>query len=314
MGDNFPSGRIPMVKIDGAKIRQLRESKGLTQLYLATAVEVTTDTISRWENRRQPTIKKENGIRLAEALEVDLEEILDHSDSESTDEEVDAPAELQEPHRFSESFNLAPFRKYAILTAFFLCLLAVFFVWKQRPEPENMSISARRILPLHTVAGQPFPVAIIVNTESDSTNTLILKEILPKSAVFITSIPETSAFESQKGEIKWLRKITGEQTFAYVVKITDVSYAESVFSGTIAVRQTKGAQIGVSGPSKILLNDYHWADTNGDGLISDEEILTVYDTFSEIAGFELDIDQVEEMWLGSSYNWDAQKGKFIVLP
>ncbi|MBW2329248.1 MAG: helix-turn-helix transcriptional regulator [Deltaproteobacteria bacterium] len=46
-----------MIRIDGAKVRQLREDRGLTQLYMATAVEVTTDTISRWENRRYPTIR-----------------------------------------------------------------------------------------------------------------------------------------------------------------------------------------------------------------------------------------------------------------
>lgn len=95
MSESFPSGRIPMVKIDGAKIRQLRESKGLTQLFLATSVEVTTDTISRWENKRYPTIKRENGIKLAEALEVELDDILDHSDAEAAAEESEGDAQEQ---------------------------------------------------------------------------------------------------------------------------------------------------------------------------------------------------------------------------
>ena len=67
----YPGGPV-MVKIDGSKVRQIREQKGLTQLYIATAVDVTTDTVSRWENKRYPSIKKENGLRLAEALEVPL--------------------------------------------------------------------------------------------------------------------------------------------------------------------------------------------------------------------------------------------------
>ena len=46
--------------------KEIREKKGLTQLYIATAVGVTTDTISRWENRRYPSIKTENGEKLAE--------------------------------------------------------------------------------------------------------------------------------------------------------------------------------------------------------------------------------------------------------
>ena len=65
--------------INGTKIRKIREEKGLTQLYLSEVVGVTTDTISRWENRRYPTIKMENAIRLAQALEVSLEEILEQN-------------------------------------------------------------------------------------------------------------------------------------------------------------------------------------------------------------------------------------------
>ncbi len=65
------------VDINGNKIRLLREQKELTQLYLATVVGVTTDTISRWENRRYPSIKPENARKLAEALGYSIEELLD---------------------------------------------------------------------------------------------------------------------------------------------------------------------------------------------------------------------------------------------
>ncbi|MGW8161763.1 MAG: helix-turn-helix domain-containing protein, partial [Desulfobulbales bacterium] len=81
-----------MVKIDGSRVRRLRESKGLTQLYIATVVGVTTDTISRWENRRYPAIKEENALKLAEALEVSLEEFLDTEDEAvAQTEEPDTP-------------------------------------------------------------------------------------------------------------------------------------------------------------------------------------------------------------------------------
>jgi micrococcal nuclease len=40
-----------MVKIDGSKVRSLREAKGLTQLYIATVVEVTTDNYGRMVGR-----------------------------------------------------------------------------------------------------------------------------------------------------------------------------------------------------------------------------------------------------------------------
>src|SRR6185369_7450737 len=66
----------PSVAIDGSRIRSVRETKKLTQLYVASVVGVTTDTISRWENNRYPSIKRDNAEKLASALEVDLLDIL----------------------------------------------------------------------------------------------------------------------------------------------------------------------------------------------------------------------------------------------
>src|ERR1700674_4404655 len=67
---------LPVVAVDGVKIKSIRETKKLTQLYVASVVGVTTDTISRWENNRYPTIRRDNAEKLATALEVGLAEIL----------------------------------------------------------------------------------------------------------------------------------------------------------------------------------------------------------------------------------------------
>jgi transcriptional regulator with XRE-family HTH domain len=311
MSESFPSGRIPMVKIDGAKIRQLRESQGLTQLFLATSVEVTTDTISRWENKRYPTIKRENGIKLAEALDVGLDDILDHSDTQAVVEEPEG--DTQEQADTQTATPPAQFfgKKSLIITAG--CVLLVFFLWWFVQTPQDMAVSARRILPSHTVAGQPFPVAISVSTGSSMTHTLILKESLPPEAVLISAVPKNSSVGHEMS-LKWLRKIKEKKMFAYVVKIESSSAVSAVFAGTVAVHKAPGEQIKVSGSDRISIGEYHWADNNGDGIISDEEILTVYDEFSEISGLEFDIDQVEEIWLGSGYEWNTASGSFIVLP
>jgi transcriptional regulator with XRE-family HTH domain len=66
----------PTVCLDGSAVRRIREEKKLTQLYVAKVVGVTTDTISRWENNRYPSIKRENALRLAEALETPVEDVL----------------------------------------------------------------------------------------------------------------------------------------------------------------------------------------------------------------------------------------------
>ena len=67
---------LASIAIDGAAIKTIRETKKLTQLYVASVVGVTTDTISRWENNRYPTIRRDNAEKLATALEVRLAEIL----------------------------------------------------------------------------------------------------------------------------------------------------------------------------------------------------------------------------------------------
>src|SRR5512138_2808817 len=64
------------LRLHGDVIRQLRESRGLTQLYVAEVVGVTVDTVSRWENNRTSTVKRDNAQALARALEVELDDIL----------------------------------------------------------------------------------------------------------------------------------------------------------------------------------------------------------------------------------------------
>src|SRR5512139_1399937 len=64
------------LSLNGVVLKRLREEKRLTQLYVSKVVGVTTDTISRWENNRYPTMRRDNALKLAEALEVPLAELL----------------------------------------------------------------------------------------------------------------------------------------------------------------------------------------------------------------------------------------------
>jgi transcriptional regulator with XRE-family HTH domain len=320
---------VPMVRIDGAKVRNLREAKGLTQLYLAASVGVTTDTISRWENKRYPTIKKENGLKLAEALEVALGEILESVDEQESqlglaEEQADdaAPAPDQDvDEQLAAAAAAAPvplggdpksWTKFAAAGVLFLALSAGLGWWFY-PTGEQFTISASRLLPKHTVAGQPFPVAITVASNSTIPLSLIVRENLPKTAALLSAVPPHSAYDAKTEEVKWLKKIDGSQVFAYMVKVTQQEGGVS-FAGKVALPKGAGQQIEVSGDSTVQISDFHWADTNADSRISDEEILTVYDEFSEIKGLALNIDQIEEIWLGSGYVWNAEKKRFEVLP
>ena len=87
--------------IDGNRIKQIRESKDFTQLYIATAVGVTVDTISRWENNRSPYIKRENADKLADILEVPVEQL-----GKEPMEEGPSPAQPQEQAEVQQSWWL----------------------------------------------------------------------------------------------------------------------------------------------------------------------------------------------------------------
>src|SRR5690554_760692 len=89
-GSPMEENRTPNLCLDGSAVRRIREEKRLTQLYVAKVVGVTTDTISRWENNRYPSVRRENVVKLAEALEVSLDQIL-RGESEEAPSEAPAP-------------------------------------------------------------------------------------------------------------------------------------------------------------------------------------------------------------------------------
>lgn len=321
METNKFTGGVPMVRIDGTKVRTLRETKGLTQLFLATSVGVTTDTISRWENKRYPTIKKENGLKLAETLEVELEEILEREEGLSPDgptengtESVAEISPVQEEPPPGETIPVTkrfPVVPLAVAVALVFCL---FLLWRFYPAEEQPSLTAVRRLPVQGVVDAPFPVTIDVRGSSTSPVSLIVKEKLPAGSKLLSSVPPYSAYDPKTGEVKWLLKIDGRQVFAYTVKLAPTQEPAVQFAGTVSVSRGSGRPGPVQGNATVKLTGFHWADANADGRISDEEILTVYDVFNEIMALGIDIDQVEEIWLGSGYEWNSERKKFEIFP
>jgi transcriptional regulator with XRE-family HTH domain len=148
MSEQTYSGPSQMVKIDGSRVRSLRESKGLTQLYIATVVGVTTDTISRWENKRYPSIKEENAIKLAEALEVSLEQVLEKKEEPSTLDDTPAIA-------VSQPKKMQPNRILLWLLILIVVLLLP-LIWYSLNQPPPITIFATRLLPPTYRPGSPF--------------------------------------------------------------------------------------------------------------------------------------------------------------
>ncbi len=302
MKEQIVAGNSMMVKIDGEKVKELREQQGLTQLYIATAVQVTTDTISRWENKRYPSIKKENGLKLAEALDVELADILEKQNVSQSKSNSDISQTLSPA--VSRKKYLLPF---VLAIVMLLVCGYLFFI-----EQKKSKVSAKRLLPARTIAGQPFPVIVEVDSHSEDDIALILKESLPDNAYIVSTSPKVAT--GKNSNIKWIQKIHGKSVFAYMVKIEGDTTTNNSFSGTVSLHEGAAGPLEVTGQNAIYLGPHHWADTNGDNIISDHEILSVYDRYSGIDGLQIDIDLIERMWLGSGYQWQKKSKTFSILP
>ena len=308
MTENSFPGPMSMIQIDGQKIKSLREQQGLTQLYLATAVDVTTDTISRWENKRYPSIKKENGIRLAKALSVSLEELLDKS------EQIPATVKEKQP----EATQIAPIvannnikKSWPILLLSGTLLGVILaFIFSYFQAAKTVTFTATRITPEHCIIGQPFPVIIELSGESDKELAFILKEKLPVHTKIFYTEPKPSGKISDSSVLKWITKMQVPTSFFYLMQIENTTNNSFELEGTIAT--AGGKDLPISGSTTILTGFHHWADTNTDNVISDKEILTVYDKYSGIQGLEEEIDLIEEIWLGDGYRWNTQSLQYDI--
>jgi transcriptional regulator with XRE-family HTH domain len=291
---------IAMVCISGSKVRSLREEQNLTQLYLATAVGVTTETISRWERQEAPTVKKENGLKLADALTVSLDAIIAPGEQAAVKEPV-VPGGLWE-------------KKYWIVAAVLLAAsLLVFLSVRQGNGPVHLS--AKRTMPAHSVANHPFPVVIDVDFVSKKNSSFLLKEKLPAGCRVLHTLPPTTA--AGDGFLKWIDKNgSGKRSFAYLVTCNaesgkDVSFT---FEGFLFVRESSNNEIPVNGRSRLRVSTFHWADDDRNKSIDDEELLAVYDDFGRVDGLEVDVEEVENIWMGSGYRWDAEQAVFEIIP
>ncbi len=305
------------VDINGDKIRRLREQKELTQLYLATVVGVTTDTISRWENRRYPSIRIENARKLAEALGVSLEELLDEPA-----ETVPAPVEVApgQQGRDEEVPEAAPgprgswFHQKKMLIALagavaVACAAAVFFlagVW-------HSGVRAIRVLPPHTAPNVPFPVLVYASGEADADSTLLIREELQGDCEAFGPVAEGEPKAFGKTP-RWIGKLEGgKATFLYLVQPGKKLKSEDEirFSGDTIARegQVKGDAIG--GVDTIAIAPYHWVDTDKDYVITDAEILKAYESYSIPGENLVNFTAIEELWLAGRYGWNKKTMAFV---
>jgi DNA-binding XRE family transcriptional regulator len=282
---------------------------------MATAVGVTTETISRWENRRYPSIKGDNAEKLAETLGVELADILDTQPGETAAVAPEDPTPPSPPLKPALPPRLKRHLSVILLVALVVVVLQAARYFSQSSQPA-VTVAASRILPPHVPAGQQFPVLVRVESSESVSFSLLLKENLPPGCEPIAAAPEFTSAGKTSGQVKWVSRLEGDkQLFAYLVKAPLVpERTELVFNGRILAGPMSGPSPGIVGDDRLRISNFHWADHNRDNLIDDEEILIVYDLFSDIEGFDFNRDLVDEIWAAGGYDWNSKTGRYEVSP
>jgi len=290
----------PSVAIDGGVIRRIREEGKLTQLYVAKVVGVTTDTVSRWENNRYPTIMRDNALKLAEALEVELEDILQKDEVENS-----ATAHSgQQP----KNKNWL----YLLLLAVSGLLIGV-FLFQFNSAPATV-LHATRIVPRYVAPGSQILIQVKLSADKPLKG-MILKETFPPGWHLLESEPVVSHIDSDTGIARWIfRKPLVDFRVFYMLEVPEniLTNKNITISGElIANPEGQRSVVVVQSVGKMEIKPFHWADVNGDLVIDDVEVLEVSDLTEEAKTLNLDWDLIESIWETGGYRWDSEKKQFI---
>lgn len=289
----------PSVSIDGHAIRRIREEKRLTQLYVAKVVGVTTDTVSRWENNRYPTIRRDNALKLAEALEVELEDVLKRN--EEPDEEIQGKSSRQ----------VWPI----ISLILFLLIGSGWLLLMQGSDVPEPTLQAERLLPRYAAPGSRVLVRVQITMEQPLKG-VIVKEQLPDGWNLIAAVPQVSSVASH-GIARWmLRNPQPQTTISYLLEVDASAETGSqvhISGEVIANSDGQQSSIPIVSVEKIQIAPLHWVDADGNQVIDDMEILEISDLFDDSEELRSEWERIEAIWDVGGYQWDEKTRKFIPL-
>lgn len=311
---NFP----PTVCLDGAAVRRIREEKRLTQLYVAKVVGVTTDTISRWENNRYPTVRRENLFKLAEALESPAQ-LLIKSDLLAAGCGEEGNAEVSAPPAAEKTGSSPRILFYSGVVVFLLgAIVFISYRWLSPSSSSTQGVladfTASRTLPRYAAPGMIIPVRLRLNVD-DATKRYIIREHFPPGWELIEASPPASSIDNQDGMARWIVK-QGEQRalITYLVRVDARSPLGMIarFRGEIVANlDEKNQAIASVGETEMTVAPYNWSDLNGDSTIDDAEMLEASLAFEELEGVHLDWKDLERLWDAGHYRFDPVAKRFI---
>lgn len=284
------------VQLDGSAIRRIREERKLTQFYIAKVVGVTTDTVSRWENNRYPSVLRDNVLLLAEALEVPVEEIL---------------LKQEEPARTSRFSGLV----VTLITVSLLILSAALYFFFDRAPVVDYQLSVQRLLPPHASNATRLPVRVAVNI-SGTIDGMVLREEFPKGFKLMEAYPPPSSLDNIDGSARWiLQSVSGPILVSYLLQAdASIEAGQSVtFNGELIVNaKGENNRSVVQGESRLETADFHWADANKDMIIDDGEALDASVISIAMKKVHVDWDLIEAIWDAGGYSFDPVGRKFVV--
>ncbi|MHB8766364.1 MAG: helix-turn-helix domain-containing protein, partial [Deferrisomatales bacterium] len=278
---------------------------------VAEVAGVSVDTVSRWENNRTPAVKRENAEALAQALEVEVDQILqpglpgDGPAEPGADGDRAAPA--PECRRPWAALGLAAVAGAALA-------LGATTLWRSAPATPAPNVAATRRLPPYTPPGTEVPVTVDLRADQGGDLRVVLKEVLPPGWTFGGSSSPPDQGPAADGAVKWILHLErGEGRVAYLVR-APAEARESTpfrFAGEVVLPGGEGGREAVRGEARIDIEYVHWADQDADFQVSDAEVLAALERLEAARGLQgLDPADLRSLWGADQYTWDRGLGRF----
>jgi transcriptional regulator with XRE-family HTH domain len=295
------------VSLNGDRVKTIREEKLLTQLYIAEVVGVSVDTVSRWENNRTAAVKRENAVALAEALEVEVAQLI--RSETPLGSPGDEASQLQGP-------SGSPLFSAPVIVV--VCIIAAALFWLLfSASTTGPDIRAVRLLPPYTPPGSEVPVAIDLVVGGDEPVRLVLRETLPPGWTLVGAVPPPDQEPGEDGVAKWILTVgAGSVRVVYLAK-TPESAAEStahLFVGEVVTSGKGRARVPMGGEARIDLEYLHWADEDADFTIDDSEVLRALERLESARELGLETDDIRRLWGVGEYAWNPLLKKFEPKP
>jgi len=140
---------------------------------------------------------------------------------------------------------------------------------------------------------------LVVLNDPGKPNSVVIKEYIPLDWTLSSSSPPAGDFDSQRGEIGWLLYeddiYTRNMTYVAIIPSNFTGTAE--FTGEAQYKDLENNSITLTIGGNTSVHVGYVADTNGDGVISDFELLAYIDLWVQglVSDFEL-LDAIDQ-WL-----------------